>query len=113
MKKLVFATVLSLALLMALPTAAFAHGHGSAATTANRTAALCAVPDCNVVGDHYHDGVLSVGHSIGDGHDYHQICTVKNCSKTGSHTHNGVECLPHASGDGHGYHQARHSGGHH
>jgi hypothetical protein len=112
MKKLVFATVLSLALLMALPMTALAHGHGSVVTTANRTVALCAAENCNIVGNHYHDGVLSAGHSVGDGHDYHQICTVKNCAKTGNHTHSGVECLPHTSGDGHGYHRAMHSEGH-
>jgi hypothetical protein len=74
MKKLLLASVWVLALLMSLPITAFAHGHGSVAATANRTIVLCAVPDCNIVGNHYHDGVLSAGHSIGDGHGhgYHQ-----------------------------------------
>jgi hypothetical protein len=112
MKKLVFATILSLALLTALPMTAFAHGHGNAASTVNRTGGPCAVTNCNIVGNHYHDGVPGAGHSIGDGHDYHQVCTVKNCAKTGSHTHDGVECLPHTNGDGRGYHGSRGGGGH-
>jgi hypothetical protein len=72
MKKLISATILSLVLLTALPMTAFAHGHGSAANTTSRTVGPCAAENCNIVGNHYHDGVLSAGHFIGDGHDYHQ-----------------------------------------
>lgn len=107
MKKLISATVLSFALLMVAPTAAFAHCHGSVAAAASWTVALCAVENCNVVGNHYHDGVLSAGHYIGDGHDYHQVCDVRNCAKTVSHAHNGVERLPRASGDSRGHNGSR------
>jgi hypothetical protein len=107
MKKLVSAIGLSLALTAALPLTALAHGHGGAAKP---TITLCSVTDCHIVANHYHDSVLCAGHSIGDGHDYHQICTVKNCTKTSSHDHKGVTCLPHTVGDGHSYHK---SGNHH
>jgi hypothetical protein len=63
MKKIVLATILSLALVTALPIAAFAHGRcgGYVGVSARQTVGLCAVPDCDITGYHYHDGVLCAG----------------------------------------------------
>ena len=96
MKKIIAAFALSTVLLAAVP------------LTAATNYSLCSAENCNVSGNHQHDGITYAGHYMGDGHDYHQACTEKGCTETGSHDHNGNVCLPH-NGNGSGsHHQENH-----
>lgn len=81
---------------------------------------LCTVEDCNTLGNHWHDGVCYSGHTLNDGHDYHQVCSVANCTLTTTHVHNGVTYMGHHTEDGHaggcygyGYGGGHHRGRHH
>ena len=111
MKKIIAAFALSTVLLAAVPLTASAHGHGrnrACSGTAATNYSLCSAENCNVSGNHQHDGITYAGHYMGDGHDYHQECTEKGCTETGSHDHNGNVCLPH-NGNGSGsHHQENH-----
>ena len=93
---------------------ALAHGHGRGHHRAKVTTySQCNVDGCNVTSVHLHDGVYCYGHSLGDGHDYHEVCDVEGCTESTEHEHDGVSCLPHSSNDGHSYHHSRGCGGHH
>ena len=111
MKKIIAAFALSTVLLAAVPLTASAHGHGhnsACSGTAATNYSLCSAENCNVSGNHQHDGITYAGHYMGDGQDYHQACTEKGCTETGSHDHNGNVCLPH-NGNGSGsHHQENH-----
>lgn len=99
MKKAVGICVLAMVLLMALPVGASAQAY-----------ALCNVEGCHDTQTHSHQGKLYAGHSLEDGHAYHQTCTVRRCTQTTAHVHDGVTCLPHSAGDGHGYHASTSQG---
>lgn len=100
MKQRIAAIAITAALSLAvLPTAALAHGHHGAAT--RQSYALCNVDQCNTTGLHLHDGTYYCGHTLDDGHTYHQACTVAGCTEICAHEHNGVPCLPQAGGGGH------------
>lgn len=95
MKKIIAAFALSTVLLAAVPLTASAHGHGhnsACSGTAATNYSLCSAENCNVSGNHQHDGITYAGHYMGDGHDYHQACMEKGCTETGSHDHNGNVC---------------------
>lgn len=112
MKKIIAAIALSAVMLTAMPLTAFAHGHSHGTASSAAGYSLCNVENCNVTGNHQHDGVTCLGHYIGDGHDYHQACTTEGCTRTDCHEHNGTVCLPH-SGNGCNGADAHHSGSHH
>jgi hypothetical protein len=105
MKKMITALA-TVAITLALPIAAFAHGHGGTTQTAAATKyAVCQIEDCALGYTHEHDGASCLPHNASDGHDYHDVCDVKGCAKTTVHTHGDTVCTPHALSDGHGYHQ--------
>lgn len=112
MKKAIIIFVATVLVVGLMPVTSFAHGHCGNSTTTS-TYSLCSVENCHLTGDHKHNNTTYTGHSMNDGHDYHQLCNVNNCGKTGTHEHNGTTRLPHTNGDGHGYHNAGgHRGGH-
>lgn len=109
MKKKVLILLSVVTLVMAtLPVFAFAHGHNRGTSYA-----LCSTQGCNTVGIHKHGGTYYSGHSIGDGHDYHQVCSVQGCTKTVNHMHDGVTCFPHNNVGGQSYHNGHGGNGHH
>lgn len=74
MKKKI-AGIVTLSMLLAMSTTAFAHGHGgghhSRRTTATTTSyALCSVDGCNLTYNHNHNGVTYAGHHNEDGHNH-------------------------------------------
>lgn len=110
MKKKIAAILMSAVLVVTLlPTVASAHGHSGSSGT-SKTYTLCNTENCNTTGLHKHGNTYYTGHTLTDGHDYHEVCTVQGCTKTANHEHNGVTCLPHSSGDGHSYHSGSHKG---
>lgn len=107
-KKNIIAALATVILMTGLmPVAVFAHGHNGSNTAAQYSP--CNVENCNTVGNHKHNGTTYTGHTMNDGHDYHQLCNVDSCTKTGSHKHNGTICLPHTNGNSHTNHST--SGG--
>lgn len=110
MKKLVSLLAAVLLVTTIFPVSAFAHGHcGSGNTGAGYP--LCSVKDCDKTDSHRHSGTWYSGHSISDGHTYHEVCSVSGCTLTTSHEHDGVTCWPHSTNDGHSYHASGHKSG--
>ena len=107
---MVLAAVLVLGQTMSMT--AMAHGHGRGHHRTRVVYSQCNVDGCNVTAVHEHDGVYCYGHTLWDGHDYHQVCDVEGCTEVTEHEHDGVYCLPHCSNDGHSYHDSGHCGGH-
>ena len=134
MKKRIFISLLAVVfVMMMLPGAALAHGHGVNRSTVNaNNYELCPFADCDLAHLHRHDSCYYAGHSVGDGHNYHQVCPVEECPLIGSHEHtntanvpnNNYELCPfadcdlahlhrhdncyyagHSVGDGHNHHQ--------
>jgi hypothetical protein len=116
MKKLVTVLTVALFVTILIPVTAFAHGHsGTRRATSNIATryAVCTVDDCNLTYSHQHDETWYCGHTLNDGHEYHEICSVISCTLTAVHEHDGVLCFPHAVNDGHSYHLSGHGGRHH
>lgn len=114
MKKavLVFAGVLVLGQTVSMTAMAHGHGRGHHGTRTAVVYSQCNVDGCNVTTVHEHDGEYCYGHTLWDGHDYHQVCDVEGCTEWREHEHDGVCWLPHSSNDGHSYHHSGHCGGH-
>lgn len=95
-----------------LPGMALAHGHSSRTSCVASAVSypLCDFEDCSIAEAHMHGSVCYAGHSVGDGHEHHQVCPVRDCTLTTNHEHDGVTCFPHNAADGHGYHSNGHSG---
>lgn len=106
-KKVTIIAIAALLIMSITPTTAFAHGHsrGSQTVTSSKQKySLCNIDECEIEQIHLHDGTYYCGHSLNDGHDYHELCAVKNCTETGLHEHNGDYCFGHYLQDGHSYH---------
>lgn len=114
MKKAISIITVAILVLGLMNVTVFAHGHRGSGTT-TPAYKLCSLENCNVVGNHKHNGIVYTGHSMSDGHNYHQLCNIKSCNKSLSHQHNSQTYLPHTSQDGHHYHKGSGSnhGGHH
>lgn len=118
-KKLCFTAAAALALTVTLgfSTAqpAMAHGcHGG--YSRSNSYPVCNVENCSIGYTHLHDGAYYCGHSLNDGHDYHQLCTVEGCTDTTAHYHDEVCYMGHYANDGHSGCYAgagRHRGGCH
>lgn len=74
---------------------------------------VCNVENCNLSYCHDHDGTTYQGHSLYDGHDYHQLCSYSDCTLTSSHDHDGATYMGHHAEDGHSYHNQGHHGRRH
>ena len=102
----------ALLVLILLPTAAFAHGHGGKGSQ-NTGYSACTVKNCNTTGVHKHGSTYDAGHSLNDGHEHHEICPVPGCTKAIAHDHDGTTYFGHHNEDGHTYHTGgRHNGSH-
>lgn len=113
MKKRLSIFLLMVALLVPLTsiTGSASGHHRGGRYRSNASYAVCNVDSCNIGGNHRHNGTYYRGHTLGDGHDYHELCGVENCTYSGVHSHDGNYYFAHHTGDGHNYHQGRtHSG---
>lgn len=128
MKKITGLMAVALIIASMSSTAFGASSVNTASLKAQASAAYtnCVVNGCNLTGAHQHDGKTYAGHTVNDGHTYHEFCGVSNCTTTGTHDHNGSTYFSHHNGDGHNYHTNsqqhnkadghgthRKSGGHH
>ena len=68
----------------------------------------CTIEDCNIMEDHWHDGVCYDGHFLDDGCDWHVACDVNGCHLTTEHEHDGIICMGHCATDGHSWHTTSH-----
>lgn|GEM_PF-1133474 len=104
---MLFTTVILLTVL--LPTTVFAHGHNQSGNSSQNTVyGLCTNEDCHMADVHKHEGTYYSGHTLDDGHDYHQVCTVQDCTETVIHEHDGLTCFPHDSTNSHVNRNSRH-----
>lgn len=111
MKKLIVSLAATTLLLVALPMAVFAHGHGSSFRGDDYS--ICTVDSCNLASIHKHENTYYAGHHLNDGHEYHEVCSMQGCTKTAAHNHGGNTYFGHHNEDGHSYHDnGRHSRGH-
>lgn len=69
MKKKLFG-IITLSMLVAMSTTAFAHGHGGGHHRSSNHYSVCSVEDCNLTYNHSHNGVIYAGHHNGDGHNH-------------------------------------------
>lgn len=72
--------------LCAMPAMAH-HGNGHHRSS-QITYTVCNVEGCSLTYNHIHNGQYCYGHSLNDGHDYHEACTIAGCTETGVHYHN-------------------------
>lgn len=102
MKKVfsILAAVILLAGLMNVT--ALAHGgHGKGSGAARQSHyELCAVENCEAVGQHRHDGVWYCGPAGWQGN--YEKCTVEGCTQLGLHEHSGEYYYCASYGTGHG-----------
>jgi predicted carbohydrate-binding protein with CBM5 and CBM33 domain len=113
MKKVISLLTVALLVTLLLSVTALAHGHGGsyAGQVAATRYAVCTVEDCNTTYAHQHDGTWYCGHTLNDGHEYHEVCGVSGCTLTYAHEHDGEYCFPHTANDGHTYHWYGHDHG--
>ena len=113
MKKRMFVSLLAVVfVMMMLPVAALAHGHGgNRAPVKTSDYELCPVADCNLTHLHMHNNSYYAGHNVGDGHSHHQACQEEGCPLIGSHEHyRAAAGVAHNNGVGYG--QSKGHGGH-
>lgn len=105
MIKRIMTSLLVMALMAVIfSTTAFAAGHHGSTTTNRVSYSVCTVEGCNLTYNHSHNGKYYYGHTLSDGHTYHQLCTVEDCTLTATHTHDGSTYFGHHLEDGHEYH---------
>lgn len=69
MKKKIIA-VITLSMILATSTTAFAHGHGGRHHSKSRSYSVCSVDGCDLTYNHSHNGTTYAGHHNEDGHGH-------------------------------------------